>query len=115
MKRAIAAVVAGFLGMGGGVIVWTAVAVVALLIYWVGFVFIYCGIVCGQPGGRGLGLGLCDPPDNLAEISGVVIICTAVAFTWGEVFAGLLGAAVGVATALGLIRLFSPAFKRHDS
>jgi hypothetical protein len=85
MKRVIATVVAALFGMGAGVVVWTALAVVALLVYWVGFVFLYCGVVCGRPGGRGFGLGWCDPPENLAEITGAALVCTAIAFTWGEI------------------------------
>ncbi|HEX4611343.1 MAG TPA: hypothetical protein VH092_24330 [Urbifossiella sp.] len=80
---------------------------VALIVYWVGFVLLYCGVVCGRPGGRGFGLGWCDPPGNLDAIAGTVLLCTAVAFTWGEILAALLGAAAGSAAAPGLIRLLS--------
>ena len=118
MKRAFAAVVGGLLGMGAGVIVWTMLAVVALIIYWVGFVFLYCGVVCGRPGGKGFGLGWCDPPENLDQVMGAALVYTAISFTWGEIIAGLLGAVIGVATAFGLIRLFSfvpSVFRRNQA
>lgn len=107
MKRVIAVVVAALFGMGAGVVVWTGLAVAALIVYWVGFVFLYCGVVCGRPGGKGFGLGWCDPPENLGAINDTVVVGTAIAFTWGEILVALLGAAIGMAAALGLIRLFS--------
>jgi hypothetical protein len=81
------------------VVLWTALAAIALIVYWVGFVFLWCGVVYGQPGGKGFGLGWCDPPAG--PDLGTVIVLTAIAFTWGEILAGVLGATVGIAIAAG--------------
>lgn len=101
--RGVVAVVAGAVpGMLAGVVLWTAAATALLLAYWVGFEFLWVGLVCGT--GK-YGLGWFDPPAGpaLAAVRDSSTLLTAVAFTWGEVFAGVLGAAFGGA-AVAVVR-----------
>jgi hypothetical protein len=102
--------------MLAGVVLWAVVATCALLAYWIGFEFLYVGLLCGT--GK-YSLGWFDPPagPTLTAVRENSALLTALAFTWGEVFAGLLGAVFGgaaVAVARGVARRFRFACTRSE-
>ena len=113
MKTAIATIVSACVGMLAGVTLWTIFAIVLLLLYWVGYVFLFLGVVCGRPGGRGFGLGLMDAPEDGQVSMEYVTLLTAFAFTWGEILAGLIGAMCGGAVTLGGIKIVRRIFARR--
>lgn len=88
--------------MLAGVVLWTVAVTCILAAYWIGFEFLYAGFLCGT--GK-YSLGWFDPPTGQAveAVRDSTILLTAIAFTWGEVFAGLLGAVFG-GTAVAVVR-----------
>src|SRR5262249_29219350 len=105
VKSLIAAVVAAIPGMLVGVVLWTVLATCVLVVYWVGYEFLYLGLLCSK--GK-FGLGWFTPPsqatqDATREWS---TLLTVFAFTFGEVVAGALGAVFGGAAGVAGLRLF---------
>ena len=86
MKNLVAAIVASIPGILAGLALWNALAICLLVIYWVGYVVLYLGVLCGR--GK-FGLGLCTPPDPAVQqiINEWSFFFTVFAFTWGEVLA----------------------------
>jgi hypothetical protein len=106
MKSLIAAILAALPGMFVGFVLWTALAICALVVYWIGYAAFYLGIVCGQ--GK-FGLGWCLPPDPEVQQSTreYAMFFTVFAFTWGEILAIAVGAFFGGAAGVAILRLFS--------
>ncbi len=106
MKKFLATGVSSIVGLLVGVAVWTVLVCFLLFVYWIGYVVLFLGVVCGRPGGKGFGLGLLDAPEHTPEPEQVLLL-TAIAFTWGEILAALLGALLGAATAVGGMKFLS--------
>lgn len=110
MNRA-GVVFAAILGSILGVVLWTALAMCLLLLYWVGYEFVFLGVLCG--GGK-FGLRLFDPPAAAVEQTSreCALYFTVFAFTWGEVMAAVLGAALGAVGGFGGMRILSLVLRR---
>jgi hypothetical protein len=104
VRGLIVAVAASIPGILAGIAVWTVVAVCLLLVYWVGYELLYLGLLCGS--GK-LGLGWFVPPSQSAQkdTREWALFLTALAFTFGEILAGVLGAFFGGVAGLAGMRL----------
>jgi hypothetical protein len=92
--------------MVAAVVLWTLLATALLVVYWVGYEFLFLGFLCGT--GK-FGLGLFTPPSSSVQeaIRSWVLPLTAIAFTWGVVAAGLVGAVAGGTLGAVGMRLWS--------
>jgi hypothetical protein len=106
VKNLIAAFVASIPGMVAGIVLWTVLATCLLLVYWIGYVFLFLGFLCG-PGKWSLNW-FTPPSASVQEAtSHWAMLLTALAFTFGEVLAGAAGAFLGGATGVAGMRLFT--------
>lgn len=106
MKSPVAAALGSVPGALAGVVLWTVAATCLLVAYYVGFEFLFLGLMCGT--GKA-GFGLCAPPSQSMQdaIREWVMPLTVFAFTFGEVIAALLGAVFGAAAGAALAKLIS--------
>jgi hypothetical protein len=109
MKSVIATTVSAILGALAGVTLWTIFGCLLLLLYWFGYIFVFLGIICGQPGGKSFGLGLMTPPEDGTVSMPYFIIATAFSFTWGEIFAAMIGGVCGAEAAMCGINIVTTA------
>jgi hypothetical protein len=106
VRSFLAAAAAAVPGMVAGIVGWTVLATVLLVVYWVGYEFLFLGFLCGT--GK-FGLGLFTPPSSSVQeaIRSWVLPLIAIAFTFGEIVAGLVGAVAGGTLGAVGMRLWS--------
>jgi hypothetical protein len=107
MKKLLTAALGAVPGMLIGVVVWTVLATVVLIVWLLGYHVLYLGVLCTPPGGRGIGLGWCAAPDPATReaVGHWSMLLTAFAFTWGEILAAVAGGFLGGTTLVALVSL----------